>query len=132
MCEACNPGRIGAPSATQLHGTIVLGVGISLLLLGVLARTLLSGVGPFDARVIGQALRADGGVDVGVQVTTRGTKESTATCHVWRGSGVQPDDLFFLTNPIAAGATAVFERVVPPPGAGGSPYVLGQLGAACR
>ncbi len=133
MCEADNPGAIGSPSATQLHGTIAAGVGIGLLLVALLARFMLTGVGPFAASFSGEAIRADGGVDVAVTVTNKGSKTAPATCHVQRAGFARPDDFVFLTPPVEAGATATFSRIVPPPpDPADGPYVAGQLMVTCR
>ena len=132
LCEADNPGGIGAPSATQLHGTIAAGVGIGLLLVALLARFMLAGVGPFGASIAGQSMRADGGVDVVVTVTNQGSKAAPATCHVQRAGFARPDDYVFLTPSVGAGATATFSRTVPPPDPADGPYVAGQLAVSCR
>ncbi len=114
MCDDDNPGRIGAPSATQLHGTMA------------------AGVGPFTSSIVGQALLSNGGVEVAVQVTNEGSKASAATCHVSRGGVSQADDLIFLTAPVDPGRTATFERTVPPPDPGNGAYTLGELTVTCR
>ena len=132
LCELDNPGHIGAPSATQLHATMLAGVGIGVLLLAILARALTAGVGPFDSRLVGQAILANGGASVAIQVTNRGTKEGPATCQVSRGGVLLPDDPVFLTRPIPAGGTITVTTSVPAPGPSAGAYPVGGLTASCR
>ena len=47
MCERCNPLGLKAPAASQAHGTAILGVAVAVVLLAVVARIAVSGVGPF-------------------------------------------------------------------------------------
>jgi len=132
MCEYDNPGRIGAPSATQVHATMLAGVGIGVLGLAMVARLMLAGVGPFEARLVGQGTAAGGGAVVAVQVTNRGTKEAAASCLVSQGGVERPSDPLFLTQPIPAGATVTVTQSLPAPAAGSVPYALGGLSVSCR
>src|SRR5687768_8333029 len=50
LCEQDNPAHIKGPSATQVHGTIVLGLIGGFVLLALLLRFATVGVGPFGAR----------------------------------------------------------------------------------
>jgi len=114
MCDDCNPGHIGSPSPTQAHGTIVAGVGLGILALGLIAKLATSGVGPFTASIVGQQAQAGGAVLVAFSVTNSGSHEGPATCHVSRGSVPRPDDPLFLTPPIPAGGSVSFQKTVPP------------------
>jgi len=82
LCERDNPGRIKSPSSTQVHGTIVVGVLIGFILLGLLFRFGSVGIGPFPATLAGAATRADGGLDVIVKVTNDGTRAAGASCRI--------------------------------------------------
>jgi predicted nucleic acid-binding Zn ribbon protein len=132
LCEYDNPGHIGAPSATQLHATMLAGVGVGVLGLALVARLMLAGVGPFDGRIVGQELQAGGGASIAVQVTNRGTRDAPATCQVSREGVKRPDDPIFLTQKISAGATVTLSQPIPPPAPGASPYILGELTVSCR
>ena len=57
MCERCNPLGLKAPAASQAHGTAALGVVIAVVVLAVVARLAMSGVGPFTSSIAG----VDGG-----------------------------------------------------------------------
>jgi len=132
MCEYDNPGHLGAPSATQLHATMLAGVGVGVLVLAVLAKALTAGVGPFETRLVGQAILSNGGATLAIQVTNRGSKDGPATCQVSLGGVLRPDDPVFLTQPIRASATITVTSTVPPPAAGEPSYSLGGLTASCR
>ncbi len=132
LCEIDNPGQIGAPSATQLHATMLASIGVGVLLLALLAKVLTAGVGPFEARMVGQAILDNGGASVAIQVTNRGTKDGPATCQVSRGGVLQPNDPVFLTQRIPAGTTITVTTSVPPPEPGSGAYALGALTVSCR
>lgn len=132
LCEFDNPGHIGAPSATQLHATMLAGVGVGVLALAILAKVLTAGVGPFESRLVGQTILSNGGADVAIQVTNRGSKDGPATCQVSRGGVLRPDDPVFLTQSIRAGTTITVTTVVPAPTAAQGTYRLGDLTATCR
>jgi hypothetical protein len=132
LCELDNPGHIGAPSATQLHATMLAGVGVGVLLLALLAKFLTAGVGPFDARLVGQTILPGGGASVAIQVANRGSKDGPATCQVSRGGVLRPNDPVFLTRSIRAGATITVTTSVPPPATDQPTYTLGELTASCR
>ena len=47
MCERCNPLGLKQPAASQAHGTVFLGIAVAVVVLAVVARLAVSGVGPF-------------------------------------------------------------------------------------
>ena len=114
LCEQDNPGRIKSPSSTQVHGTIVIGVLAGFLLLALLLRFGAAGVGPFSSTLAGVATRADGGLDVVVQVANGGTRASGASCRISAGGAPDFRDYVFFSEPIPAGETRTFTRSVPP------------------
>ncbi len=114
LCAQDNPARIKSPSATQVHGTIVIGVLAGFLLLAALLAAATAGVGPYPASVSGAASRADGGLDVVIQVTNQGTRTAGASCRVSAGGSPDYRDLVFFTEPIPAGETrSVSHTIVP-------------------
>ena len=131
LCEDDNPGRIGAPSATQVHGTIVAGIVVGFVLIAVLGRLAFSGIGPFEGTVVGRGSRSDGGAEIVVQVKNQGAREAPSTCRVSRGGLHHPDDLVFVTEPIPPGGTRTFPRTVPPPGPRNEPLVVERLSVRC-
>src|SRR5918996_3211992 len=68
LCERDNPGHISAPSSTQIHGTILVGVLGGFVALALVFGATSAGAGPFAATVSGVATRPDGGLDVVMQV----------------------------------------------------------------
>jgi hypothetical protein len=106
LCPADNPGGIGAPSATQVHGTILLGVIIGVVVIALAARLAVARAGPFEATVSGSATHADGTVEVLVHVENQGQNEGPATCRISFGGaagGAAAADLSFVTDRIPAG-----------------------------
>jgi hypothetical protein len=132
LCDADNPAHIGAPSTTQVHGTILLGVIIGFVLIAFGAKLLVLDRGPFEAALSGRVARVDGAVDVVLQVTNRGRNVAPATCRVGAGGQVaQKQDLIFLTDPLQPGVTASFSRTLPTPLAGDPPWVISALSVTC-
>ena|SRR5687768_4280042 len=119
LCEQDNPAHIKGPSATQVHGTIVLGLIGGFVLLALLLRFATVGVGPFGAAVTGIATRPDGGLEVVVRVTNDGSRESAASCRVSSTGAPDPTDLVFFTQLIPAGESRDITSLVPAPAAGG-------------
>ena len=118
LCDECNPADIAGPTPTQVHGTIVAGLGIAFLVVALAARFLVGGGVPFAIAVQGQAALADGSLDVVFAITNGGDREAHPTCTVHRSS--TDAGYVFIGPPIAAGATVEVRRSIPPmPGAGG-------------
>lgn len=105
MCDTCNPGHIGGASATQVHATIVAAVGVGFLVIALLGRMALAGVGPFPATIDHASIMSDGGLEVTVTVSNQGSKDGPATCRVNRGGVNAPDDVQFLTASIRSGGS---------------------------
>jgi hypothetical protein len=131
LCDDDNPGKIGAPSATQVHGTIFVGVVIGFLLLAVVARAALSGLGPFPSSILERAARADGGADVVLTVRNEGTRDASATCRITRGGVARADDVLFQTDSIPVGGEVTIRRQLAAPAAGAEPLVVDRLVVSC-
>ncbi len=115
LCDRDNPARIKAPSSTQVHGTVLVGVIGGFIALAIVLRLVSAGVGPFTAAVSGVATRADGGLEVVVAVANGGSRSSGASCRVSPGGAPDYRDYVFFTEPIPAGETRQFTRSMPPP-----------------
>lgn len=131
LCERDNPGRIGSPSATQVHGTIVVGVLGGFVLLALLLRFASVGMGPFASTVTGVATRADGGLEVVVRVTNAGSRASGASCRVSPAGAPGYGDHVFFTESIAAGQSREFSQTLLP-AAGRAPLGGGSLVVRCN
>jgi hypothetical protein len=121
LCDADNPGGIKAPSATQLHATILVGVVAGFLVMFLVFRLLVDQSGPYGASIEGHVATGDGGIQVAVRVTNTGEREGVATCRITRDGTPRPDDLTFRTERLAPGASVTLTRTVPVPAA---PIVL--------
>lgn len=131
MCDDDNPGHIKAPSATQVHGTILAGVAVGVVALLLLFRFAAVSNGPFVADVIGSATEADGALQVVVSVANHGGDAAIATCRVTRDGTPRPDDLVFRTDRIPPGGASEATRVLPAPDAGGTAYVPDHITVSC-
>jgi hypothetical protein len=132
LCADDNPGHIAEPSATQAHGTIFVGVIAGFVGLALLARLALASAGPFAGAVESAVTRPDGGIDVVVRVTNQGSSDAAATCRISRGGLSEPDDYVFITDRIAARASASIQRTVPAALPGARPFEVDRVTVTCR
>ncbi|MBX3030523.1 MAG: hypothetical protein KF809_10205 [Chloroflexi bacterium] len=116
LCADDNPGKVSAPSATQLHATILVGVMFGVIALLLLLRFAVDDGGPYQATVGGHVTTAEGGVEVSFTVLNTGSADGTATCRVTRDGVPRPDDYSFRTQRLAAGESATLSRTIPPIG----------------
>lgn len=128
MCERCNPLGLRQPAASQVHGTVALGVLVFVVFLAVVARVATSGVGPFSAAVAGIAADPPG-LSVTLTVTNDGTRAGVSTCRVFdpRAGDLTALTTFFQTPRIEPGRTVTFTRLVTGFGSDVRP-----LGVACE
>jgi hypothetical protein len=108
MCENCNPIGLAQPSASQVHGTVFLGVAIAVILLAVIARLSVSGIGPFPAQVSAVA-GGQQGLAVTLAVTNQGTSIGPTTCRITDPSARYGGASAYVQSPrIPAGETVTF------------------------
>jgi predicted nucleic acid-binding Zn ribbon protein len=131
LCDEDNPAALKGPSTTQVHGTIVVGIGIGFLILAFVANWALGSIGPFPVEVLGAVGLADGGADIVFAVTNSGSSPNIATCRITRGGVSTPADPVFRTASIEAGGTIQVARTVPPPGPDDPPWVAARLLVHC-
>lgn len=81
LCERCNPLGLKDSSASQVHGIAIAGVAAAVIILAVIGRMAISGIGPFDGRVV-SAVPDGGGLAITLQVTNTGTSAGQTTCRV--------------------------------------------------
>ena len=81
LCERCNPLGLRDSAASQVHGTVFGVVAIAIVLLLVVARLSIAGIGPFPASVVGVTPTADG-LAVTITVTNEGTDAGQTTCRI--------------------------------------------------
>jgi hypothetical protein len=110
MCDRCNPLGLADPASTQVHGSVFVAVVAAIVILALLARLALSGIGPFQATVSGAAPTASG-VSVTLTVTNQGSRAGSTTCRVYNGQALMNDAAAFIQSPrIEPGATVTFTR----------------------
>jgi hypothetical protein len=81
LCEDCNPLGLRDASSSQVHGTAFVGVLVAVVILAVIARFAVSGIGPFEAMV--DSVTADAaGIAVTIRVTNTGSAAGSTTCQL--------------------------------------------------
>ena len=112
LCERCNPLGLRDVSSSQVHGIAVAGVIASVVVLAIVGRLFLAGIGPFEVKVA-QAVPAGNGLAITLTVTNSGSATGQTTCHLIdpaaRSSG---EGAFILTPRIEPGATVTFTQTV--------------------
>ncbi len=114
LCDRDNPARIKAPSSTQVHGTILVGVIGGFIALAIILHLVSAGIGPFNSVVSGVATRADGGLEVLVAITNVGTRAAGASCRLSPGGAPDYRDFVFFTELILVGETRQLTRSLAP------------------
>src|SRR6187455_3593400 len=113
MCERCNPLGLKQPSASQAHGTVFVGVAVAVVVLAVIARLAVSGIGPFTGGIASVA--ADpGGLRVTIAVTNEGSSAGSTTCRVGDPQirGIGPETAYVTSPVIQPGETVTFSAVI--------------------
>ena len=113
MCERCNPLGLRAPAASQAHGTVFVGIVAAVVIMAVVARLSIAGVGPFRSHVTG-VVPDPAGLKVTVSVTNAGSAAGSTTCRIDDPSlgGIGPEAVFVESPRVEPGSTAVFDVVV--------------------
>jgi hypothetical protein len=112
LCEFCNPLGLKQPAATQVHAIAAGGIFLFVVILAVLARGALQGVGPFSGEIRGVTAAA-GGLSVTVAVTNKGTNPSATTCRVVAADREAGGPAQLLQTPnVPAGQTIEFTAAV--------------------
>ena len=113
MCERCNPLGLKQPSPSQAHATVFAGIIVAVVLLAVVARIAVTGVGPFAGIIAGVA--ADpGGLLVSITVTNEGSSAGSTTCRVGdpQIAGIGPETAFVTSPIVQPGASVTFSTVI--------------------
>ena len=113
MCETCNPLGLPQPATSQAHGTVALGLLIGVVVIAIVAKLAVSGVGPFTGTVA-SVQPAPGGLAVTLSVHNDGTKEGTTRCRVFdpQSPGIGDRPAVLESPRVAAGSSASFTEVV--------------------
>ncbi|CAN5824848.1 hypothetical protein BH24CHL6_BH24CHL6_00070 [soil metagenome] len=132
LCEQDNPGHVKAPSSTQVHGTVALGVIAGFIGFMLLVGAVSGGVGPFQSAIAGLATQADGGLEVVIRVSNEGTRLAAASCRVSQGGVQTADDLVFFTELIPPGESRDFARIFAAPADGAPARNPARLAVRCN
>lgn len=113
MCEACNPLGLKAPAASQAHGTVFLGIAIAVVIMAVVARMLVVGVGPFSSTVA-EVTADPAGLLVTISVTNEGSSAGSTTCRIGDPTirGIGPETVFVHSPVVEPGETVTFDALV--------------------
>ena len=119
LCERCNPLGLKDSASSQVHGTVILGVGFAIAALAIAAHLAVAGIGPFKARVTAVTTGAAAGAVATIEVRNEGRTTGSATCRV---SDPRDPSLIHSTvlysPPIGPGATITIQQEVADAGSG--------------
>ena len=114
LCERCNPLGLRDSASSQVHGTVILTVGIAIAGMAVLTRLLVSGIGPFTASTGPvHAGSSAGSAVVTVSIRNDGRTAGSATCRISdpRDPGLV-QSLVVYTPRIEPGVTSTWDQDV--------------------
>jgi len=113
MCERCNPLGLEAPAASQAHGTVFVGIVVAVVIMAVVARLSIAGIGPFRSHVT-DVVTDPAGLKVTVSLTNGGTSAGSTTCRIDDPAlgGIGPEAVFVESPRVEPGSTEVFDVVV--------------------
>ena len=80
LCERCNQLGLRDSSSSQVHGIAIGGVVLFVVILAIVGKFALSGIGPFEATAT--AAPDGSALAVTLTVTNQGTSSGQTTCHV--------------------------------------------------
>ena len=110
LCERCNPLGLRDSSASQVHGIAIGGVVLFVVVMAIVARVALAGIGPFEGAVAGVVPDGDG-LAVTLSVTNRGTSPGQTTCRVTDPADRTGNTGGFMLSPqIDPGETIAFTQ----------------------
>ena len=111
--RACNPLGLKSPAASQAHGIAILGVGVAVVVLAVIARLLIADIGPFSSSVSAIVPDPDG-LRVSITVANAGSSAGTTTCRIEDPSlgGIGPKSVFVQSPEVPGGGSVTFDVVV--------------------
>jgi hypothetical protein len=113
LCENCNPLGLKDVAASQAHGTVFLAIGIGVVLLAILGRLSLSGIGPFSGHVLA-VIPSPPGLSVTLAVTNEGSRAGSATCRLFdpAAPGIGPESTSVESPRIDPGQTQTFSAAI--------------------
>jgi hypothetical protein len=112
LCEDCNPLGLRDVASGQVHGSVFIAVTAAIILLAVLARLSVSGIGPFPATV--DSVTPNGaGLAIRLTVTNEGEAAGQTSCRINKAGDGGTGRAAFVSSPrLGAGETRSFSTVV--------------------
>jgi hypothetical protein len=111
LCEQCNPLGLRDVASTQVHGTVFVAVGLSVVVLALVGVLSVSGIGPFPAEVVSFHPTGDA-MAVSLEVTNSGTSTGSTTCRISDPSSSDGRAAFVQTPRIDPKETLAFDTTV--------------------
>jgi hypothetical protein len=112
LCENCNPLGLKDSASSQVHGTAFLALFVAVVVLAIVARLAVSGIGPFPAS-LGAVEAASEGLVVTIEVTNEGSAAGPTTCRVSDRSRRSNGAAAIVQSPrVEPGQTITFTRTV--------------------
>jgi len=122
LCERCNPLGLRDVSSSQVHGIAIAGAITGIVILAVVGRLFLAGIGPFEA-TIAQTVPKGAGLAITLNVTNSGSATGSTTCHlIDPAARTAGEGAFILTPRIEPGATVTFTETVTTLGSAVRPF----------
>ena len=110
LCERCNPLGLRDSSASQVHGIAIGGVVLFVVIMAVVARFALSGIGPFEGAVAGVTAEGEA-LAVTLTVKNSGSNGGQTTCRVTDPADRTGNNGGFMLSPqIDPGETVTFTQ----------------------
>ena len=124
LCERCNPLGLRDSSSSQVHGIAIGAVIFGVIVLAIVGRLALSGIGPFEASVANAA--TDGpALAITLSVTNRGSSSGQTTCRVTDPADRTGNPGAFVLSPrIEPGQTVEFTRRITELGSAARPLAV--------
>lgn len=114
ICEVCNRAGMATPSASQYHGTMVVGIIAGVVLLAIAASLAMRGVGPYEARTVAFRPDVQGVVVATVAVSNEGSRAGRARCRL-AARDVAGNELGVVTSvtpEVEGGSTVTYDQPI--------------------
>ena len=113
LCERCNPLGLKDSASSQVHGTVILAVGLAIAGLAIAAHFAVAGIGPFTAHVTAtRAGTTAGSMIATIEVRNDGRATGSATCRLTDPAAGFVHATVVYSPRIAAGETVTFDQEV--------------------
>jgi hypothetical protein len=114
LCDRCNPLGLKDSASSQVHGTVILAVGLAIASLAIAAHLAVASIGPFNARVMTLTPGTSAGAMIAtIEVRNDGRTTGSATCRLTAASDPSLiHSTVLYSPPIAPGATITIAQEI--------------------